>query len=144
MRTFVEKPAAAQAARKWWVIDANNKPLGRVATRVATILRGKNKVTFTPHVDTGDFVIIVNASKVRLTGRKPVQKQYYRYSGYPGGLRGTSFEKTLVKHPELPIQQAVKGMLPKNVLGRQLITKLKIYASAQHPHAAQKPELITL
>ena len=144
MRTFVEKPAAAQAARKWWVIDATNQPLGRVATRVATILRGKNKVTFTPHVDTGDFVIVINATKVRLTGRKPVQKLYHRYSGFPGGLRSISFEGVLVKHPELPIQQAVKGMLPKNVLGRQLISKLKIYASAQHPHEAQKPEPITL
>lgn len=144
MRTFVEKPAAAQESRKWWVIDATNQPLGRVATRVATILRGKNKVTFTPHVDTGDFVVVINASKVRLTGRKPAQKHYYRYSGYPGGLRSISFEAVLGKHPELPLQQAVKGMLPKNVLGRQLIAKLKIYGSAQHPHAAQKPELITL
>jgi large subunit ribosomal protein L13 len=144
MRTFVEKPAAAQAARKWWVIDASNQPLGRVATRVATILRGKNKVTFTPHVDTGDFVIIINATQVKLTGRKPEQKHYYRYSGTPGGLRATSFEDVLKKHPELPLQQAVKGMLPKNILGRQLITKLKIYASAKHPHEAQKPELITL
>jgi len=144
MRTFVEKPAAAQESRKWWVIDATNQPLGRVATRVATILRGKNKVTFTPHVDTGDFVIIINASKVRLTGRKPAQKHYYRYSGYPGGLRSISFEGVLGKHPELPLQQAVKGMLPKNVLGRQIIAKLKIYGSAKHPHEAQKPELITL
>jgi large subunit ribosomal protein L13 len=144
MRTFVEKPAAAQAARKWWVIDASNQPLGRVATRVATILRGKNKVTFTPHVDTGDFVIIINAAKVRLTGRKPAQKLYHRYSGIPGGLSSISFEKIIVKHPDLPLHEAVRGMLPKNVLGRQLITKLKIYGSAQHPHAAQKPELITL
>jgi len=144
MRSFVEKPAAAQASRRWWVIDANNQPLGRVATRVATILRGKNKVTFTPHVDTGDFVVVINATKVRLTGRKSTQKQYYRYSGHPGGLRTTSFEKVIIKHPELPIEQAVKGMLPKNVLGRQLIGKLKVYGSDKHPHAAQKPELITL
>ena len=144
MRTFVEKPAAALATRKWWVIDASNQPLGRVATRVATILRGKNKVTFTPHEDTGDFVIIFNAAKVKLTGRKPVQKHYYRYSGFPGGLKSISFEGALKKHPELPLQQAVKGMLPKNVLGRQLITKLKIYASAQHPHEAQRPEVVTL
>lgn len=144
MRTFVEKPAAAIAARKWWVIDASNQPLGRVATRVATLLRGKNKVTFTPHVDTGDFVIVINATKVRLTGRKPTQKHYYRHSGYPGGMRSISFEGVLVKHPELPIHQAVKGMLPKNVLGRQIITKLKIYSSDKHPHVAQKPELITL
>jgi len=144
MSTFVEKPAAAHAARKWWVIDANNQPLGRVATRVATILRGKNKVNFTPHVDTGDYVIVINATKVRLTGRKPVQKHYYRYSGYPGGLTSTSFERVLDKHPELPIQHAVKGMLPKNVLGRQLISKLKIYATDQHPHSAQKPQPIAL
>jgi large subunit ribosomal protein L13 len=144
MRSFVEKPAAAQASRRWWVIDANNQPLGRVATRVATILRGKNKVTFTPHVDTGDFVVVINATKVRLTGRKSSQKQYYRYSGHPGGLRVTTFDKVIVKHPELPIEQAVRGMLPKNVLGRQLIGKLKVYGSDKHPHAAQKPELITL
>lgn len=144
MRSFVEKPAAAQASRKWWVIDANNQPLGRVATRVATILRGKNKVTFTPHVDTGDFVVVINATKVRLTGRKATQKHYYRYSGHPGGLRAVSFQNALLKHPELPIEQAVKGMLPKNVLGRQLIAKLKVYGTDKHPHAAQKPELITL
>ena len=143
-RTFVEKPAAAQATRKWWVIDANNQPLGRVATRVATILRGKNKVTFTPHVDTGDYVVVINASRVRLTGRKSTQKQYYRYSGHPGGLSAVSFQNVVVKHPELPIQQAVKGMLPKNVLGRQLITKLKIYSTDKHPHSAQQPEVIAL
>lgn len=144
MRSFVEKPADAQATRKWWVIDANNQPLGRVASRVATILRGKNKVTFTPHVDTGDFVVVINASKVRVTGRKATQKHYYRFSGFPGGLRSVSFEKALTKRPELPIEQAVKGMLPKNVLGRQLITKLKVYGTDKHPHAAQKPEPITL
>jgi large subunit ribosomal protein L13 len=144
MGTFVQKPADAQATRKWWVIDANNQSLGRLATRVATILRGKNKVTYTPHVDTGDFVVVINANKVRLTGRKPAQKHYYRYSGHPGGLRAISFERVIGKHPELPIQQAVRGMLPKNVLGRQMLSKLKIYGSAQHPHAAQKPEPITL
>jgi large subunit ribosomal protein L13 len=144
MRSFVEKPADAQATRKWWVIDANNQPLGRVATRVATILRGKNKVTFTPHVDTGDFVVVINANKVRLTGRKAAQKHYYRHSGYPGGIRAVSFQTVIGKHPELPIEQAVKGMLPKNVLGRQLITKLKVYGSDKHPHAAQKPEQITI
>jgi large subunit ribosomal protein L13 len=144
MRSFVEKPADAQATRKWWVIDANNQPLGRVAPRVATILRGKNKVTFTPHVDTGDFVVVINANKVRLTGRKAAQKHYYRHSGYPGGIRAVSFQTVIGKHPELPIEQAVKGMLPKNVLGRQLITKLKVYGSDKHPHAAQKPEQITI
>jgi large subunit ribosomal protein L13 len=144
MRTFVEKPAVAHAHRKWWVIDAAGQPLGRMATRIAVILRGKNKVTYTPHVDTGDYVIVINAKKVRLTGRKPTQKRYYRYSGYPGGLSSLPFEKAVGKFPALPIQHAVKGMLPKNVLGRQMLTKLKVYGSAQHPHRAQKPEPVRL
>jgi large subunit ribosomal protein L13 len=144
MRTFVAKPESAQATRKWWIIDANNQPLGRLASQVAVLLRGKHKTTFTPHVDTGDFVIVVNASKVRLTGNKPSAKKYYRHSGYPGGLTMITFEDVIVKHPELPIQKAVKGMLPKNVLGRQLITKLKIYGTQKHPHTAQKPEQFAL
>ncbi|HMA91784.1 MAG TPA: 50S ribosomal protein L13 [Polyangiaceae bacterium] len=144
MRTFVAKPESAQATRKWWVIDANNQPLGRLASQVAVLLRGKHKTTFTPHVDTGDFVIVINASKVRLTGRKPSAKKYYRHSGYPGGISMISFEDVIGKHPELPIQKAVKGMLPKNVLGRQLITKLKIYGTDNHPHKAQQPEQFAL
>jgi large subunit ribosomal protein L13 len=144
MRTFVAKPESAQATRKWWIIDANNQPLGRLASQVAVLLRGKHKTTFTPHVDTGDFVIVINAGKVRLTGNKPSEKKYYRHSGYPGGLSMISFEDVIVKHPELPIQKAVKGMLPKNVLGRQLITKLKIYGTQKHPHTAQKPEQFAL
>lgn len=144
MRTFVATPETAQDNRKWWVVDANNQPLGRVASRVAVLLRGKHKPTFTPHVDTGDFVIVINASRVKLTGNKASAKKYYRHSGYPGGLTVTSFEDVIVKHPELPITKAVKGMLPKNVLGRELITKLKVYGTETHPHQAQKPEPMAL
>lgn len=144
MRTFVAKPESAQATRKWWIIDANNQPLGRLASQVAVLLRGKHKPTFTPHVDTGDFVIVINASQVRLTGNKAKSKKYYRHSGYAGGISMISFEDVIAKQPELPIQKAVKGMLPKNVLGRQLITKLKIYGTQDHPHKAQKPEQFAL
>jgi len=144
MRTFVAKPESAEATRKWWVIDANNQPLGRLASQVAVLLRGKHKPTFTPHVDTGDFVIIINASQVRLTGNKASTKKYYRHSGYAGGISMVSFKDVIVKHPELPIQKAVKGMLPKNVLGRQLITKLKVYGTQNHPHKAQQPEQFAL
>ncbi|MDI1481745.1 50S ribosomal protein L13 [Polyangium sp. y55x31] len=139
-KSYSAKPAEAHADRKWWVIDAEGKPLGRLASQVATILRGKNKPTFTPHVDTGDFVIIVNAQKVALTGRKLEQKQYVRHSGEPGGFRTEAYGHLLERKPELPIVKAVKGMLPKNVLGRELITKLKVYAGPDHPHAAQKPQ----
>ncbi|HVK63011.1 MAG TPA: 50S ribosomal protein L13 [Polyangium sp.] len=139
-KSYSAKPAQALADRKWWVIDAEGKPLGRLASQVATILRGKNKPTFTPHVDTGDFVIIVNAQKVALTGRKLEQKQYVRHSGEPGGFRTEAYGHLLERKPELPIVKAVKGMLPKNVLGRELITKLKVYAGPDHPHAAQKPQ----
>jgi large subunit ribosomal protein L13 len=142
-KTFSAKPAEAQAARKWWVIDAEGKPLGRLASTVANVLRGKNKPTFTPHVDTGDFVIVVNAKKVLLTGRKLDQKLYVRHSGEPGGFREEPYGKLLERKPELPIQKAVKSMLPKSILGRELLTKLKIYAGPDHPHAAQKPELLT-
>jgi len=139
-KSYVAKPAEALAERKWWVIDAEGRPLGRLASQVATILRGKNKPTFTPHVDTGDFVIVVNAGKVKLTGRKLEQKQYVRHSGAPGGFRTEAYGKLLVRKPELPIQKAVKGMLPKNTLGRELLTKLKVYAGPDHPHAAQQPQ----
>ena len=139
-KSFSAKPAEAQAARKWWVIDAEGKPLGRVASRVAMVLRGKNKPTYTPHVDTGDFVIVVNAQKVGLTGRKAEQKQFARHSGIPGGFKTEPYEKLLARKPELPIQKAVRGMLPKNILGRELLTKLKVYPGPDHPHAAQKPE----
>ena len=139
-KSFSAKPAEAKAARAWWVIDAEGKPLGRLASLVATVLRGKNKPTFTPHVDTGDFVIIVNAAKVKLTGRKLEQKKYVRHSGEPGGFREEPYGKLLARKPELPITKAVKGMLPKNILGRELLTKLKVYAGPDHPHAAQKPQ----
>jgi large subunit ribosomal protein L13 len=139
-KTFSAKPADAQKERKWWVIDAEGKPLGRLASVIATVLRGKNKPIFTPHVDTGDFVIVVNAQKVKLTGRKLDQKEYVRHSGEPGGFRRETYGHLLQRKPELPIQKAVKGMLPKNTLGRELLTKLKVYAGPDHPHAAQKPE----
>jgi len=139
-KSYSAKPAEALADRKWWVIDAEGKPLGRLATQVATILRGKNKPTFTPHVDTGDFVIVVNAKKVKLTGSKLQQKQYVTHSGEPGGFRTESYAHLMERKPELPIVKAVKGMLPKSILGRELLTKLKVYAGPDHPHAAQKPQ----
>jgi large subunit ribosomal protein L13 len=139
-KSFSAKPAEALVARKWWVIDAEGKPLGRLASAIATVLRGKNKPTFTPHVDTGDFVIVVNAKKVKLTGRKLEQKLYVRHSGEPGGFRTETYGHLLERKPELPITKAVKGMLPKNILARDLITKLKVYGGPDHPHAAQKPE----
>lgn len=144
MRTYVAKPAEAQTTRKWWVIDATDQPLGRLASKIATVLRGKNKPTFTPHVDTGDFVIVINASKVKLTGAKADAKKYYRHTGYPGGLKEETFRHLVARRPEVPIQQAVKGMLPKNVLGRHLLDKLKVYGEAAHPHQAQKPEVMPL
>src|SRR4051812_16840066 len=127
-KTFSAKPAEALAARAWWVIDAEGKPLGRLASVIANVLRGKNKPTFTPHVDTGDFVIVVNAKKVKLTGRKLTQKLYVRHSGEPGGFQTEAYGDLLERKPEMPITKAVKGMLPKNVLRRELITKLKVYA----------------
>ncbi|HVB82584.1 MAG TPA: 50S ribosomal protein L13 [Candidatus Binataceae bacterium] len=129
-------------ARHWILVDATGRPLGRVASRVATILRGKHRPEFTPHQDTGDFVVVVNAAKVKLTGAKGDQKLYYRHTGYPGGIRSTSAGKLLDKRPERLIEMAVRGMLPKNRLGRQLFTKLKVYRGAEHPHASQQPKLI--
>ncbi len=143
-KTFSAKPAEALAERKWWVIDAEGKPLGRLASTIATVLRGKNKPEFTPHVDTGDFVIVVNAKKVKLTGRKLEQKLYVRHSGEPGGFRREPYGALLERKPELPITKAVKGMLPKNTLGRELLSKLKVYGGPDHPHAAQKPEPLSM
>jgi large subunit ribosomal protein L13 len=140
MRTFVAKPQEAVAQRKWWVVDAQNQPLGRVASRVATLLRGKHKVTFTPHVDTGDFVIVLNATSIKVTGNKADAKLYRRHSGYPGGIFERTYKELLALKPDQPLTLAVRGMLPKNVLGRQMIKKLKVYPSAQHPHAAQQPQ----
>jgi len=144
MRTYSAKPAEARAAAKWWVVDAKDQPLGRLASRIATVLMGKNKPTYTAHVDTGDFVVVINADKVKLTGRKREQKMYYRHSGYPGSLRSESFEHIIVRQPEVPITKAVKGMLPKNVLARSILAKLKVYASAEHPHSAQKPDSLPI
>jgi large subunit ribosomal protein L13 len=129
---------------RWYLVDAEGKVLGRLATKLANLLRGKNKPTFTPHLDTGDFVIIVNAEKVSLTGKKMKDKIYYRHTGYPGGIKEMSAEKLLAKKPTEMIRMAVKGMLPKNSLGRQMLRKLKIYAGAKHPHEAQKPVSIEI
>ena len=144
MTTYNAKPHEAEAARKWWVVDAEGQALGRVASKIAFVLRGKHKTTFTPHVDTGDFVIVINAAKVKVTGNKLSQKKYYTHSGNPGSMKSLVLDKALAEKPELPIRIAVKGMLPKNVLGRQLITKLKVYPGADHPHAAQQPETLSV
>jgi large subunit ribosomal protein L13 len=135
----------AEVTRRWFVVDAEGQVLGRLATRIATLLRGKHKALFTPHVDTGDFVIVVNAEKVRLTGRKREQKTYYRHSGYVGNLKSTTADKLLAgPHADRVVRTAVRGMLPKNSLGRQMARKLKIYRGPEHPHAAQTPEVLTL
>lgn len=136
-RTY--SPKAAEVTRHWWVIDAAGLPLGRVATEIASLLRGKHKPIYAPHVDTGDFVIVLNAAQVEVTSKKSQQKIYYRHSGYPGGLKAESFENLLARRPEAVIERAVRGMLPKNRLGRQLARKLKVYAGAEHSHSAQQP-----
>lgn len=138
-RSFVMTKAQAQASRVWWVVDATGKPLGRLASQVAHVLRGKHKPQYTPHEDTGDFVVVVNADKVLLTGSKLDKKFYYRHSGIPGGFRAESYRHLLARNGTFPVEKAVRGMLPKGVLGRQMITKLKLYATPDHPHAAQKP-----
>jgi large subunit ribosomal protein L13 len=130
--------------RKWYVVDATDQTLGRLATRIATLLRGKHKAQFTPHVDVGDFVVVVNAEKIKVTGRKLDQKMYYRHSGYPGGLTGITLRRQLELHPERVIQSAVKGMLPRGPLARRQLKKLKVYKGAEHPHVAQQPETLEL
>ena len=142
MKTFM--PKAADITRKWYVVDAEGLALGRVASQVANILRGKNKPIYTPNVDTGDFVIIVNADKVILTGKKLDQKIYYKHSGFVGGLKETKYRKLLAEKPEVAMRHAVVGMLPKGPLGRQMAKKLKIYAGAEHEQAAQQPEKLEL
>jgi large subunit ribosomal protein L13 len=137
VRTYSPKPGDIE--RQWHVIDATDVVLGRLASQAATLLRGKHKPVYAPHVDTGDFVIIVNAAKVHLTGNKRTQKLAYRHSGYPGGLRSVRYEDLLQKAPEKAVEKAIKGMLPKNTLGRQMFGKLKVYAGPEHPHTAQKP-----
>ena len=130
--------------RRWHVVDAGGQVLGRIASQIAHVLRGKHKPVFSPHVDAGDFVIVVNAAKVRLTGRKLEGKVYYRHTGYPGSVRETTAAELLEKHPERMIEKAVRGMLPKNALGRKMLRKLKVYTDADHPHAAQKPEALEI
>jgi large subunit ribosomal protein L13 len=135
----------AEVEKRWYVVDATDQVLGRLSTRIATVLRGKHKPIFTPHVDTGDFVVVVNAEKVRLTGGKAEQKVYYRHTGYPGGIKSTTAGRRLAgAHPERVLEDAVRGMLPKNALGRQMLGNLKVYAGPEHPHAAQKPEAFPL
>ncbi len=138
MRTYT--PKADEIERRWWVVDAADQPLGRLATEVATILRGKHKPMYTPHLDTGDHVVVINAEKVKLTGKKADQKTYFRHSGYMGGERHIPFKTMIASHPERVIELAVKGMLPKNTLGRAMKKKLKVYAGGDHPHQGQRPE----
>lgn len=142
VKTYSAKPGEVE--RKWYLIDAEGVVLGRLASKCATILRGKDKPQYTPHVDTGDFVVVVNAEKIRVTGGKELKKEYFRHSGYPGGLKSETLEEALAKHPERVIEHAVKGMLPKTTLGRAQGLKLKVYAGPDHPHAAQQPEKIEM
>ncbi|MEN8235275.1 MAG: 50S ribosomal protein L13 [Actinomycetota bacterium] len=141
-RTF--SPTPADVDRAWWIVDAEGIPLGRLASEVAQILRGKHKPTFAPHMDMGDYVIVVNAEKVAVTGDKETDKVYYRHSGYPGGLRSDTLSEMRAKHPDRLVGNAVKGMIPKNRLGRHTLTKLKVYAGPDHPHTAQRPQPLTL
>ncbi len=142
MKTYM--PKASDVDRRWYLVDAEGKVLGRLATEIAAILRGKNKPEYTPHMDMGDFVIVVNADKIRVTGKKEEQKLYRRHTGYPGGLREVPFERLIATHPERALESAIRGMLPKNALGRSMFRKLKVYAGPNHKHEAQKPEKIEL
>jgi large subunit ribosomal protein L13 len=142
MKSYVAKPLEIE--RKWYVVDATDKTLGRLSTEIAARLRGKHKPIYTPHVDCGDFIIVINAEKVKLTGNKESQKVYRHHTGFMGGLREVSYKEMLAKHPERIVEKAVKGMLPKNSLGRQMYTKLKVYAGPEHNHQAQKPEVLEL
>ncbi|MGI9190057.1 MAG: 50S ribosomal protein L13 [Longimicrobiaceae bacterium] len=142
MKTYSVK--AGEIEQRWWVVDADGRVLGRLATEIARVLRGKHKPTYTPHLDTGDFVVVVNAEKIELTGRKAEQKSYFRHSGYMGGEKFIPFRTMLERHPERVIELAVKGMLPKNALGRQMRGKLKVYAGPEHPHEAQQPQPLAL
>ncbi|MCQ2539943.1 MAG: 50S ribosomal protein L13 [Acetatifactor sp.] len=141
MKTFMASPATIE--RKWYVVDATNMTLGRLASEVAKVLRGKNKAIFTPHIDTGDYVIVINAEKIKVTGKKLDQKVYYQHSDYVGGMKETTLREMLAKKPVDVIENAVRGMLPKGPLGRQMYTKLHVYAGPEHDHAAQKPEVLT-
>jgi large subunit ribosomal protein L13 len=142
MKTFSAK--ASEVQRQWWLIDAKDQVLGRVAEKAATLLRGKHKPIFTPHVDTGDFVVVINADKVRVTGKKDVQKEYMSFSGYVGGHHTENFKSRLERHPELVVERAVRGMIPHNRLGRSVYTKLKVYKGESHPHESQEPKPSTV
>lgn len=141
MNTFMANPDKIE--KKWYVVDAEGKTLGRMASEIANVLRGKNKPEFTPHVDTGDYVIVINAEKIKVTGKKMDQKIYYNHSEYVGGMKETTLAEMMAKKPEKVTELAVKGMLPKGPLGRQMLSKLHVYTGAEHPHAAQKPEVLT-
>lgn len=141
-KTFL--PQKSEIDRKWWLVDADGIVLGRLATKIADVLRGKDKPLFTPFFDTGDFVVVINAKKIKLTGRKEEQKKYYRHSGYFGGIKEISFERMMATHPERVIVHAVKGMLPKNKLNRKILKKLKVYAGSEHKHRAQKPQVLAV
>jgi large subunit ribosomal protein L13 len=142
VKTYAVK--ASEIERQWWVIDAADQTLGRLATRIATLLEGKHKPTYSPHLDVGDHVVVLNASRIKVTGDKLAQKRYYRHSNYPGGLKEESLETLLERKPELVIERAVKGMLPRNRLGRAMFKKLKVYSGAEHPHQAQQPTPVEL
>jgi large subunit ribosomal protein L13 len=142
MKTHAVK--AREIDRKWWVVDADGQVLGRLASEIAQILRGKHKATYSPHLDTGDFVVVINAAKIRVTGNKESDKMYYRHSGYPGALRVRSLQEMRSKFPERIVERAVKGMLPHNALGHHIYRKLRVYAGAEHPHGTNRPESLTL
>ena len=142
MKTFVAKPESVE--RDWYVVDAADKTLGRLAAEIALRLRGKHKPEYTPHVDTGDYIVVVNAEKITVTGNKAKDKMYYAHSGYPGGLKDTTFEKLIAKKPEMVIEKAVKGMLPKGPLGRAMFRKMKVFAGPEHTHAAQQPQVLDI
>ena len=142
MKTFSAKPH--EVTRDWFVVDASGKVLGRLAAEIARRLRGKHKAIYTPHVDTGDYIVVVNVDKIRVTGNKATDKKYYRHSGYPGGIYETTFEKLLQRHPERVLEKAVKGMLPKGPLGYAMLKKMKCYAGNAHPHTAQQPKVLEL
>ena len=144
MTTKSFTPRAGDIERQWFVVDAERKTLGRLASRIAHILRGKHKPTYSPHMDLGDHIVVINAEKIRVTGRKAEKKVYYRHTGYPGGLRTTTYEDMLNKHPERILRIAVKGMMPNNILGRQMFKKLRVYVGPEHDHAAQQPEALSL
>ena len=142
MKTFTAKPETVQ--RDWYVVDATGKTLGRLATELARRLRGKHKAEYTPHVDTGDYIVVINAEEITVTGKKAQDKKYYRHTGFPGGIRETNFEKLIAHKPEAVLEKAVKGMLPKGPLGYAMIKKMKVYAGTEHPHAAQQPQVLDI